>query len=161
MCENQDGDQIVGRHQVQCAEIVSSLAAGCHACGLALRLLPMCKDQAPGRSMGRHQLECAETGPPPALLCSENEHPAAQVHKAMFIEPATAAVSPLAEGMYEDIEAVWNHHNYWLPVPLALPAARFGDAGAFALDNPAAWVHLLEGTSHQVPLALGIMPHCV
>ena len=69
----------------------------------------------------------------------------------MFIEPASAAVSPLTEGMYLDIEAVWNHHNCWLPVPLALPAARFGDSGAFALDNPAAWTHLLDGASHQVP----------
>ena len=109
----------------------------------------MCKSKAPCRLVGLHQLQhCGTMNGISHRLCSQGG--AAQVTKAMFIEPATAAVSPLAEGLYEDIEAVWNHHNYWLPVPLALPAARFGDAGAFALDNPANWVHLLEGMSHQV-----------
>ena len=73
-----------------------------------------------------------------------------QVSKPLFVEPSTAGVSPLTEGMYTDIEAVWNHHNWWAPVPLALPASRFGDPGAFNLDNPSTWTHLVEGLPHQV-----------
>ena len=73
-----------------------------------------------------------------------------QVHKPIFVEPATARISPLAEGLYTDIEAVWNHHNYWLPVPSALPAAHFADPGAFSLDSLSSWARLLEGPAHQV-----------
>ena len=72
-----------------------------------------------------------------------------QVTKAVFVEPCTARVTPLGEGTYTDIEAVWNHHNYWVPVPAALQAAHFSAPQAFQLDSPVGWACLLQGPAHQ------------